>query len=470
MTEAALTGSLGAKAPRRGSQANQPPRRLPPGPPPRKSTLSSLGYYYRFFTEPLGFVEERFARFGDIYCAPSRGVPLFVLRHPDHLWEVLVRDGAKYGKTHTAFDTIERFLGKGLLTTDGEVWRRQRRMVQPAFAKTRLAGYAQAMVEETVKLTDGFRDGMTYDMSREMMELTLRAVCRTLFSHDVRGQTDAVATAMEVFRNNIGRPDPLPAWLSPWRRTADRALQTLDDIINGMIRERRASGREPEPADLLHMLLTAVDTEGDGGRLDDREIRDQLVTMFLAGHETTSHALTWTWYLLSQNPSEERKLHAELERVLGGRAPTYDDLEALPFTRWCFEEAMRLYPPAFTIARRAEADAEIGGYAVPAGSEVVMWIYMTHHDARWFPNPQAFVPERFAPDAIAARPKLAYLPFAAGARACIGKVFAMIEGQLVLATMAQRYRLTLEPGHRVELAPRVTLAPKHGMRMRVNAR
>jgi cytochrome P450 len=442
----------------------------PPGPPPRGGTLSSLSYYYRFLTDSLGFVQERFEQYGDIYYAPSNGVPLYVLRHPEHLWEVLVRDGAKYGKTHTAFEMLEQFLGKGLLTTDGDVWRRQRRMVQPAFGKKRLAGYAQYMVDETVKIADEWQDGMTYDISREMMELTLRAVCRTLFSHDVRGQSDDVAGAMEVFRNALGRPDPLPSWLSPWRRSADHALATLDEIIYGMIRERRESGEEPDPADLLHMLITAVDSEGDGGRLDDKEIRDQLVTMFVAGHETTSHALTWTWYLLSQNPAAERKLHAELDRVLGKRLPTYEDVESLVYTRWCFEEAMRLYPPAFTLARRAEADAEIGGYAVPKGSEVILWVYMTHHDARWFPNPRAFIPERFSPEEVAKRPKLAYLPFGAGARACIGKVFAMIEGQLVLATLAQRFRMGLEPGHLVEMAPRVTLAPKHGMRMRLTAR
>lgn len=442
----------------------------PPGPAPRGGTLSSLGYYYRFFTDSLGFVQERFERYGDIYYAPSSGVPLFVLRHPEHIWEVLVRDGAKYGKTHTAFTMLEHFLGKGLLTTDGDTWRRQRRMCQPAFGKKRLAGYGAAMVDESQKLTDEWRDGMTYDISREMMELTLRIVCRTLFSHDVRGQTDDVATAMDVFRSALGRPDPLPSWLSPWRRSADRAIGTLDEIIFGMIRERRASPVAPDPVDLLHMLVTAVDTEGDGGTLDDKEIRDQLVTMFLAGHETTSHGLTWTWYLLSQNPQAEQKLHAELDRVLGGRLPTYADLENLPYTRWCFEEAMRLYPPAFTLARRAEADAEIGGYAVPKGSEVVLWLYFTHRDARWFPEPRAFKPERFAPEEVAKRHKLAYMPFGAGARACIGKVFAMIEGQLVLATIAQRCRMRLEPGHAVELAPRVTLAPKNGMRMQVNLR
>jgi cytochrome P450 len=443
--------------------------RLPPGPAPRAGGLGSLGYYYRFWRDSIGFVEERFARYGDIYCAPSSGVPLFVLRHPEHFWEVLARDGAKYSKAHTAYDMLTRFLGHGLLTTDGDTWRRQRRMVQPAFSNKRLAGYGRAMTEEATRLADGWRDGMTYDMSREMMELTLRAVCRTLFSHDVRSQSDHVAVAMDAFRRFASRPDPLPSWLSPRRKKAEAAIAMLDEIIYGMIRERRAAPAASADADLLHMLVTAVDEEA-GGTLDDREIRDQLVTLFVAGHETTSHALTWTWYLLSQNPEAERNLHDELRRVLGGRAPGYDDLEALPYTRQVFEEAMRLYPPAYTIARRAEADTRIGGYDVPAGSEVVMWIYMTHHDARWYPDPWAFRPERFEPAAVAARPKLAYLPFAAGARACIGKMFAMVEGQLVLATLAQRYRLELEPGHVVVAEPSITLAPKHGMRMRLRKR
>jgi cytochrome P450 len=444
---------------------------LPPGPAPRASGIGSIGYYYRFWRDSIGFVQERFDRFGDVYCAPSGGVPLFVLRHPEHYWEVLVRDGAKYGKTHTAYDLLSRFLGHGLLTTDGDTWRRQRRMVQPAFSSKRLGDYAEVMASEAARLGDEWRDGTRYDVSREMMELTLRVVCCTLFSHDVRADSDHVAVAMEAFRRFASRPDPLPRWLSPRRRDADRAISLLDDIIYGMIHQRRAAPEQSqgERVDLLHMLVTAVDEEG-GGTLDDREIRDQLVTLFVAGHETTSHALAWTWYLLSQSPEAERKLHAELARVLGGRAPSYDDLERLPWTRQVFEEAMRLYPPAYTIGRRAEADTTIGGYAVPKGSEVVMWIYMTHRDARWYPDPWAFRPERFEPASVARRPKLAYLPFAAGARACIGKTFAMVEGQMVLATLAQRYRLVLEPGHHVEAQPSITLAPKHGMRMRASRR
>jgi cytochrome P450 len=444
----------------------------PPGPPERKGVLDSLIYYYRFFTDSIGTVKGRFDEYGDIYYAPSSGVGLYVLRHPDHLHEVLVDRAADYGKTHTAFEQINKFVGLGLLTTDGEVWRRQRRMVNPAFTKKRIAGYAEAMADEARREVEAWRSGEVRDISRAMMELTLRVVCRTLFNHDVRSQTDEVAKAMHGFRNFMGRPQLLPRWIpTPGARAADDALVALNRIILGIIADRR-SGKTPapEPPDLLQMLLAAVDEEGDGGTLDDREIRDQLVTLFVAGHETTSHALTWTLYLLSQNRACEAKLHAEVDRVLGGRAPSYADLDALDYTRWCFEEAMRIYPPVYTLARRAERDTTIDRYWVPKGSEVVTWIYMTHHDPRWYPSPSEFRPERFAPDEVAKRPKLSYLPFGAGGRACIGKVFAQIEGQLILATLAQRYRFELVPGFQVVAQPRITLAPKHGMHMVLRSR
>ena len=302
---------------------------IPPGPPPRQGLIDRLRYGYHFLTEPIDFVGRRFERYGDLYYAPSGGVGLYVLRHPEHIWEVLVRDGAKYGKTHTAFDVLTKFLGRGLLTTDGEQWRRQRRMVQPAFARKRLKGYAAMMVDEAERTAQGWHAGQVRDLSREMMELTLRAVCRTLFGHDARSQADEVWAAMEAFHRYIA-PSMLPAWLPlPARRRADEAVATLDRIIYGMIDERRR-GRRSDPPDLLQMLLDAVDEDGDRGRLDDREIRDQLVTLFLAGHETTSHSLTWSFYLLSQSPEATARLSEELDRVLGDRAPRYDDLEQLP--------------------------------------------------------------------------------------------------------------------------------------------
>jgi cytochrome P450 len=443
----------------------------PPGPPPRRGVVDSLGYYYQFYRDSIGVVRERFERYGDIYYAPSDGVGLFVLKHPEHIWQVLVRDGAKYGKTHTAFKMLERVLGHGLLTTDGEVWRRQRRMIQPAFSSKRLAGYADAMVDEAQRCAEGWYPGQIRDLSREMMELTLRVVCRTLFSHDVRGQADTVAGAMGALRTVGTTPDFLPSWMpSPIRSRSEKAVAELDRLIYGMIAERRGTENAPQVPDLLHMLLTAVDQEGDGGVLDDKEIRDQLVTLFLAGHETTSHALTWTWYLLSQNPEVEAKLHAELDEVLGGRAPRFEDLDELPYTGQVFDEAMRIYPPAYTLARRAEQDAEIDDYFVPKGAEIMIWLYMTHHDPRWYPEPDAFVPERFEPARVAQRPKLSYLPFGAGARACIGKNFALIEAKLILAMLAQRFRFELAHDQQIAIEPRITLAPKHGMRMKLLAR
>jgi cytochrome P450 len=433
--------------------------------------VDSLGYYYRFYRDSIGTVRERFESYGDIYYAPSDGVGLYVLKHPEHIWQVLVRDGTKYSKKHTAFAMLERVLGQGLLNTDGEVWRRQRRMIQPAFNKKRLAMYADVMVDEAQRCAASWYPGQVRDLSREMMELTLRVVCRTLFSHDVRGQTDAVSGAMDALRSVGAAPDFLPSWMpSPIRSRSENAVAELDAIIYQLIRERRASTEEGEVPDLLQMLLDVVDEEGDGGRLDDKEIRDQLVTLFLAGHETTSHALTWTWYLLSQNPEAEAKLHAELERVLAGRAPNFDDLDSLPYTGQVFDEAMRIYPPVYSLARCAEEDTEIGDYSVPKGSEVVTWIYMTHHDPRWFPEPERFRPERFEPAAVAQRHKLSYMPFGAGARACIGKHFALVEAKLIIATLAQRFRFELMADQQIALEPRITLAPKHGMRMSLRPR
>jgi cytochrome P450 len=243
-------------------------------------------------------------------------------------------------------------------------------------------------------------------------------------------------------------------------------------MIYGMVDARRAIDPAAAPHDVLQMLLGATDHEdgGDGAGLTATEVRDHLVTLFLAGHETTSHALTWALYLLSQHRDAWEHLTGELDAVLGDRMPGYEDLDALPYTEAVMSEAMRLYPPAYMVARRAIADTEIGGYPVPAGAEVVAWIYMTHRDPRWYPQPLAFRPERFAPEARAALPKMAYLPFGGGPRACIGAGFAMVEARLILATLACRYRFELEPGHRVAIQPRITLVPKGGMPMIVRAR
>ena len=441
---------------------------FPPGPPPRnKSLLSSLRYYANFIADPFAFINSRFDQYGDIYCAPNPDGALYVLRHPDHLREVLLTRADDFSKTHSAFATISQVLGDSLLTSDGDNWKRQRRMVQPAFTRKRLAEYGEMMVGETEKTKSRWLHTREVDMGREMVDLTLNIVCQTLFSYQPVNRADQVANAMKTFNDAMAGPNILPSWVpTPNRLRANRALELLDNIIYGIIEQRRAApNAAAQPNDLLQMLASAVDTEGSGDQLSAREIRDQLMTLFLAGHETTSHALTWTWYLLAQNPRVEQKLHQELDHVLAGKTPGFDDLPALPYTEQVIKEAMRLYPPAYVLARRARCDTEVGGYKVPAGSELVMWIYMTHHDARWYPEPDAFKPERFEPDAIALRPKLSYLPFGGGPRSCIGAEFAMLEARLILATLAQYFQPRLVSRHAIATKPRITLAPKAAVKM-----
>lgn len=457
------------------STPDRPPNPgLPPGPPPRRGGLHSLAYFYRLATDSFGFVGDRFERYGDIYYAPSDGTGLYVLRHPDHIREVLALRSADFRKGHTALERLSTVLGQGLLTADGEDWKRHRRMIQPAFHRRRLRAYAEVMVSETERAIADWKDGEVRDISREMVDLTLRVVSRALFSHDASAQTDTVARAMRWINTTLGRPDLLPRWVpSPSRLRTRREVERLDTLVHGLIDARReaiAAGRTELPDDLLQALVAAVDDEGDGGSLTRQEVRDELVTFLLAGHETTSHALAWTWLLLSRNPAQRDRLHAQLDGVLDGRAPGFDDLDALPLTERVLEESMRLYPPAFVLARRAVRDTEIGGYRVPEGAEVVIWSYWTHHDPRWFPAPDVFLPDRFTPEAKAERPKLAYLPFGSGPRACIGAAFSLMEARLILATIARRFELELQPGHTVGVRPGVTLAPKGGLPMRLRLR
>ena len=442
---------------------------LPPGPPLRRRGLRSLGYYARFAIDPIGFVGERFATYGDAYFAPSEDGGLFVLRHPDHLHDVLVANASSFEKTHTAFQALGRVLGEGLLTTDGATWMRQRRLVQPAFSPTRLARYAAVMTDEAERtVAEMLREGEG-DVGHAMTEATLRIVGRALFGRDVGGDTDDVAGAMRVFQTSLTQVDIVPQWVPyPPREKLARALATLDRIVFDLIAKRRAEGGEAGD-DLLSMLVAATDDEGGGTKLTEREVRDQLVTLFLAGHETTANALTWTLYLLGRTPEVRRTLVAEVDRVLAGRAATYDDLSALPYTRAVVDEAMRLYPPVFAIARRAREDTRIGPYAVTGGTEVMLWPYFTHRDARLWPAPLAFRPERFLEEAKD-RPRLAYLPFGAGPRACIGRAFAAIEAQILLATVMAKVELTPSSPAEIAAKPRITLCPSKPVRMRARPR
>lgn len=433
----------------------------PPGP---KGHLL-IGVLPEFRKDPAGFLEKIARQYGDVVYIPLGRQHIYCISHPDAIRDVLVTQQNKFKKSRM-LERARVLLGDGLLTSEGEHHRRQRRLVQPAFHRDRLAGYGAVMAERTAFVRDQWQSGRPFDVLQEMMRLTLAIVAKTLFSTQVDSEADEIGTALtEVFSlfeiilmpfSELLEKLPLPAV-----RRFKRARKRLDETIYRLIAERRASGIDA--GDLLSMLLLASDEEGSGG-MSDEQVRDEALTLFLAGHETTADALTWAWYLLSQNPEAEAAFHAELDRVLAGRLPSFEDLPQLRYTESAFAEALRLYPPAWGIGRRALEDFPIGDFVIPARSVVLMSPYVVHRDPRWFPDPLAFSPERWLAE-DSSRPKFAYFPFGGGARVCIGERFAWMEGTLLLAAIGQRWRLRLEPGHRVETHARITLRPKHGMRM-----
>ena len=446
------------------------PTTYPPGP---RSLIpgAQLLEIPKIQRDPPGYLLNLARQYGDIAHFDMAGTHIYLLNNPDDIRDVLVTKGRCFMKGQ-GLQRVKALLGEGLLTSEGEFHLRQRRLAQPAFHRQRIGSYGAAMTKHSAQMSAAWQDGATLDMHHEMMRLTLAIVGQTLFDANMEGQAVEVRDAL----NDMG--DAVNGFTAPFigltgnlpsanTQRFEQARARLDAIIYRLIAEHRASG---DRGDLLSMLLLAQDEEGDGGRMSDEQLRDEAMTIFLAGHETTSNALTWTWYLLSQNPDAEAKLHAEFDRVLAGRAPTMDDMEPLRYTRMVMSESMRLYPPAWTLGRRALQDVEIGGYVIPAGSIVMMSQWVMHHNARYYPDPFRFDPERWTPEAQAARPKFAYFPFGAGARMCIGDQFAMLESILLLATLAQRWQPRLVPGHPIELLPQITLRPKHGMQMVLHKR
>lgn len=442
--------------------------RFPPG-PKRTIPLSGLLAYRR---GPLRFFQNLAQEFGDISYFRLGPQQAFFLNHPDYIKDVLVTNHQNFMKG-LALQRAKRLLGEGLLTSEGEFHRRQRRLAQPAFHRQRIASYAALMTDYAARARERWRDGETLDISEQMMRLTLAIVGKTLFDADVESDAREVGAAMSVVMdlfNTVTIPffELLQKLPLPQLRRFDRAKAKLDAIIYRLIEERRRSGEDR--GDLLSLLLLARDPEGDGGQMTDAQLRDEAMTIFLAGHETTANALAWTWYLLSQNPAIEAKLHEEIAAVLGARLPAFEDVAQLKYTEMVLTESMRLFPPAWALGRLALNDYEIAGYVVPKKSLVLMSQYVMHHDSRYFPDPGRFDPERWTPEAREARPQFSYFPFGGGPRRCIGEGFAWMEGILLIATLAQHWQMRLVPGHPVALKPVITLRPKHGMRMIVTRR
>ena len=445
-----------------------PSRGYPPG-PRRIFPLSGLFAYRK---GPLPFFQNLAAQYGDISYFRLGPQEAFFLNHPEYIKDVLVTNHQNFHKG-LALQRAKRLLGEGLLTSEGEFHRRQRRLAQPAFHRARIASYAGVMTAYAAETRERWRDGETLDMSEEMMQLTLGIVGKTLFAADVVSEAQQVGEAMTVVMdlfNTITIPffELLQRLPLPQLRRFDNARVRLDAIIYRLIEERRRSGEDR--GDLLSMLLLAQDTEGDGGAMTDEQLRDELMTIFLAGHETTANALTWTWYLLSQNPAAETKLHDEIDRVLERRLPTFEDVAQLKYTEMVLAESMRLYPPAWAIGRLAMNESEIGGYVVPKKSLVLMSQFVMHRDPRYFPEPLRFDPDRWTAGSREARPQFSYFPFGGGPRRCIGEGFAWMEGILLIAALAQHWQMRLAPNHPVALKPVITLRPKHGMRMTLTRR
>ena len=430
----------------------------PPGPKGRLIG-DNLREYAR---DPLGFLSDCAREYGDVVGLRFMGQNLYLLSDPDLIEYVLIENNRNFTKTRI-LKRNRRLLGEGLLTSEGEFWRRQRRLAQPAFHRKSVAAYGEVMVTYAKRSLEAWRNGQTIDVHEEMMHLTLEIVAKCLFDADLGARATDVGKAMKVALENFSSqrrlvriPRGVP---TPHNIRFEMAARSLDEIVGAIIEGRRKSGEYR--GDLLSMLVLAE----DGERMTDKQLRDEVMTLFLAGHETTANALSWTFWLLSLSPNAEAKLAEELERVLGDRTPTMSDLSDLPYVERVVKESMRLYPPAWVVGREAIAECEIGGYRMPAGTTALMSQWVMHRDPRYHENPERFDPDRWTAEYAKALPRFAYFPFGGGPRQCIGAGFAMTEACLILATVAQRFRMELSPGQRVEPYASITLRPKEGIRM-----
>src|ERR687893_2546146 len=437
----------------------------PPGP---KGHLlgDNLREYAR---DPLGFLSGCAQEYGNVVELHFMGQTLYLLSDPGLIEYVLVENNRNFSNTRI-LKRNRRLLGEGLLTSEGEFWRRQRRLAQPAFHRKRVAAYGEVMAAFAERSLEAWRDGQTIDVHEEMMHLTLEIVAKCLFDADVGTRATEVARAMKVAledfssqRRLIRIPKSIP---TPHNIRFEMAARRLDEVIGTIIENRRKG--EEDWGDLLSMLMLAEDESGE--RMTDKQLRDEVMTLFLAGHETTANTLAWTFWLLSSYAAAEAKLAEELERVLGSRTPIVADVPNLPYVERVVKESMRLYPPAWVMGREAVGECEVGGYRMPASTTALMRQWGGHRDPRYHRDPQRFDPDRWTAGYEKEMPRFAYFPFGGGARQCIGAGFAMTEARLVLAAVAQRFGMEIVPGQRVEPYASITLRPKEGIRMTLAAR
>lgn len=435
---------------------------------PGPRSLLGFGPLLGMRRNPLRFMEELHREYGDLVTYRPPGRQVFFLFHPDMTQEMLVTRARNLHQGRV-MQRSRSVLGNGLLTSEDSFHLRQRRLIHPAFHRQRVFGYGRAMVDHAERHQQRWRSGTVVDVHQEMMRLTLAIVGKTLFDTDVEGDAQEIGRALSTFMHLFKFAVlPLSEYLEklpiPPVLRMKKARQRIDRVIYRFIEERRRSGEDR--GDLLSMLLSAQDTEtGSGERMTNDQVRDECVTLMLAGHETTANALTWTFFLLAQHPDIAQKLRNELEQVLGNRAPAPEDYPSLKYTEMVLSESMRLYPPAWGIARTVLESFDAFGVHFPEKAILLTSQWITHHDERWYSNPLHFDPERWRPEARATRPKFSYFPFGAGPRQCIGESFAWMEGVLLLASIARNWKFSVMPETKVELSPLITLRPKFGMKL-----
>jgi cytochrome P450 len=441
-------------------------RAVPPGP-------RGAAFAWRLLRAPNGWLDvltECVRQYGNVVSFRFFGVPVCLINDLAAIEHVLVANHQSFSKSMD-YRALSRVLGQGLLTSEGEFWKRQRRLVQPAFFRDRILSYGGLMTSCTARLIEDWQDGEVRDVHRDLMRVTLQIAARSLFNVDIDGDAGTIGKALAVVMDQMPKLAGfafLPDWVPvPGLGGFRRALADLDKIVYGIIQGRRADGTHP--GDLLDMLLDARDENSEG--MSDLQLRDEVMTLLLAGHETTANTLAWTLYLLAQNPEQQSCLAAEVRDVLGGRAAEAAGLHRLPYTQMVLMEAQRLYPPAWAIGRKALRDFEVSGYRLRAGTNVVVSQWVLHRDPHLYPDPERFDPERWREESAGRRslPKFAYLPFGAGPRVCVGASLALTESALVLATLIARFRFSLASPEPVKAFPSVTLRPKHGLRLRVQA-
>jgi cytochrome P450 len=431
-----------------------------------------LGVMPDFNRDTLNFITRCRDTYGDVVRMRFLYLTVFFIYHPNDIEYVLSTNAKNFIKARSLRSPFfQRLVGKGLLTSEGDFWRRQRRLAQPAFHRQRISSYGDVMVQFADRMLHSWRAGETRDVHRDMMRLTLEIVVKTLFNADVSDDADRVGKLLSEIVKPFASQATLK-WIADNRlptaghRRFFRVTNDIDAIVYRIISERRAS--KTDEGDLLSMLLQAHD-EDDGGMMTDKQLRDEVMTIFLAGHETSALTLSWAWWLLAQDPAAEKRFHDELDEVLGGRPPTLEDYPQLRFTEMIAKESMRLYPPAFGLGRESLKGCEIGGFRVPAKSQVFVFQWATQRDPRFFPDPNEFRPERWAEE-DPTLPRYAYFPFGGGPRVCIGSYFAMIEVVLLLATIGQKFRLSRADDQPVDLYPAMSLRPAGPINMRLEPR